>query len=646
MCVVVREGGRDFRQFEEACTERLFLLVSAKIEKAEAWTTGSENLLSLERKSWESMAEVLEVRMRDSARSSAAAAPPSTTTSLVKNEQHGEVSYLDFISLPIIRLDEFDQDELRLLAQYSGDFSEAAFENIVIPKIDRRIFNESAGSRRQTYGKCFASRHWNTGSDNADDSEEEDEDSEPARSRSRGRPRKKRKKERKVNVPDKTRSAKAVARVIVERKERLCLRDTTSQGGAEALGSSSVGIRIQNLVSDSSDVSGWINSAEKTVMPTGTGKRGRPRKLGPNGLPINPPRPDTLADYSSKNQKQEIVSLEVEEDFEEGPGRRTRKRRASANYSVASEAVDGRESKRRPERGIILGRNGETDRKDEGVRTYYGEEELMEILRQMEGKWSSAQMKRKFVDAIGFPKGWTVLVGMRHTNDGRAYFDYREWRSPEGRIWTSYKEAAAYLLSTVGKDICIEGGLGPSLAGQEDGCEQNALIDDGENGVDQTLINSSSFAALLNAHDSQLFFETQAEGDLQSLERGLNQDLQDLERGACEARIDHFQTAGDHVDKFLRASCRSDDVAISTQAFGEQMGPIVNQSNHQTSCPVYKRRGCKQWRQSWLQGPFGYELRSNFRCLSQGGRIPCRTVRMLIHITTLLVASVHRNRTC
>ncbi|KAL3701914.1 hypothetical protein R1sor_019936 [Riccia sorocarpa] len=524
-------------------------------------------------------------RMRDSARSTGATPTASTTTWLVKSEEFGEGSYLDFISLPIIRLDEFEQDELRLLAEFSGDFPEARFQNIVIPKIDRRIFNESAGSRRQTYGKCFASRHWNTGSDDSDDTEDDEEDSEPARSRSRGRPRKKQKKERKVNVPEKTRSAKAVARVIVERKERLRIRDTSSQGGKKELHSSSAAdmkvvswirrIQRQNPASDSSDVSDRINLAEKTTMTTtmttSTAKRGRPRKPVSNGLPINASTPDSLADNSSKKPKQEISSLEIEEISEEGLGRRTRKRRASTNYSVGSGLVDGRESKRRADVAIMVGRNGEIGPKDDTVKTYYGEEELMEILRQMKGKWSSAQMKRKFVDATGFPKGWTVLVGMRHANNGRAYFDYREWRSPEGRIWTSYKEAAAYLLSTVGKDISIEGELSPSFAGQEDGCEQNTLAVDGENDLGQNLVNSSSFAALLHAHDSQLFFEPQAEGGLHSLERNLSQDLQDLDQGAREASTDHSQPSGGHLDKFLRVSCRSDNVAISTQAFGEQV---------------------------------------------------------------------------
>eukprot|EP01018_Ginkgo_biloba_P010541 Gb_16178 [translate_table: standard] len=64
----------------------------------------------------------------------------------------------DSFQIPWIDLQKFSQDELHAAASISGDFPESKFCGIVSPKIDKSIFNESTGSRRQTYSRSKISR--------------------------------------------------------------------------------------------------------------------------------------------------------------------------------------------------------------------------------------------------------------------------------------------------------------------------------------------------------------------------------------------------------------------------------------------------------------------------------------------------------
>jgi hypothetical protein len=64
----------------------------------------------------------------------------------------------DNFQIPLIDLQRFCQDELNTAARLFGDFPETKFSSMVSPKIDKSIFNESAGSRRQTYSGGRVSR--------------------------------------------------------------------------------------------------------------------------------------------------------------------------------------------------------------------------------------------------------------------------------------------------------------------------------------------------------------------------------------------------------------------------------------------------------------------------------------------------------
>lgn len=69
---------------------------------------------------------------------------------LAMDEGH---SHPEFRKIPVIDLRFLSQDEINCAAQWSDEDTELQLKDIVIPKIDRSIFNESAGSRKQTYSR-------------------------------------------------------------------------------------------------------------------------------------------------------------------------------------------------------------------------------------------------------------------------------------------------------------------------------------------------------------------------------------------------------------------------------------------------------------------------------------------------------------
>lgn len=81
------------------------------------------------------------------------------------------------------------------------------------------------------------------------------------------------------------------------------------------------------------------------------------------------------------------------------------------------------------------------------------EEEILGVLRGLDGQWCSRRKKRKIVDASGFgeslPIGWKLLLGLKR-REGRVSVYCRRYISPSGEQFVSCKEAAAYLQSYFG----------------------------------------------------------------------------------------------------------------------------------------------------------------------------------------------------
>jgi hypothetical protein len=55
-------------------------------------------------------------------------------------------------------------------------------------------------------------------------------------------------------------------------------------------------------------------------------------------------------------------------------------------------------------------------------------EMMKQQLKRKNGTWmTTANMDGKVVHAQGFPKGWTVSVGLRHKT-GQLFYEYKQWK--------------------------------------------------------------------------------------------------------------------------------------------------------------------------------------------------------------------------
>ncbi|XP_021618302.1 uncharacterized protein LOC110619278 isoform X3 [Manihot esculenta] len=81
------------------------------------------------------------------------------------------------------------------------------------------------------------------------------------------------------------------------------------------------------------------------------------------------------------------------------------------------------------------------------------EEELLGFLRDIGGQWCSRRRKRRIVDASEFgdilPVDWKLLLGLKR-KEGRTWVYCRRYISPGGQQFVSCKEVAAYLQSIFG----------------------------------------------------------------------------------------------------------------------------------------------------------------------------------------------------
>ncbi|XP_039035340.1 uncharacterized protein LOC120171755 isoform X2 [Hibiscus syriacus] len=93
----------------------------------------------------------------------------------------------------------------------------------------------------------------------------------------------------------------------------------------------------------------------------------------------------------------------------------------------------------------------ELKRRTEGMAG--NEEALLVFMRDLGGQWCSRRRRRKIVDASIFgdvlPVGWMLLLGLKR-KEGRASVYCRRYISPGGRHFVSCKEVSSYLQSHFG----------------------------------------------------------------------------------------------------------------------------------------------------------------------------------------------------
>ncbi|XP_057976496.1 uncharacterized protein LOC131163774 [Malania oleifera] len=310
-------------------------------------------------------------------------------------------SPLKMDSLTHIDLSTMSQSELHSLSlTSSAAFDLKNTDDVVVPKIDRSIFNESAGSRRQTYSRPRpAPRNSNSA----------------------------------TTVPGHRRrfagllpahKAPPVAADDLERSENKWIVNC-----------------LKHLISDADNSNSNANVVDSTSAPlvvAGNANAG--------GEPAEVERRAAV----DAGEMQIVVST----------GERKRKRGTKAGLGVHGVVEVGMSMEVVNKNGAAVDLDALADAEDpygeELRRRTVGmesEAELLGFLNGLGGQWGSRRKKRKIVDACEFgdalPIGWKLLIGLKR-KVGRVSLYCRRYISPCGQQYVSCKDVSLYLQSYFG----------------------------------------------------------------------------------------------------------------------------------------------------------------------------------------------------
>ncbi|KAL4363752.1 hypothetical protein GQ457_04G003660 [Hibiscus cannabinus] len=293
-------------------------------------------------------------------------------------------------SLPSVDLTTLTQSELRPLLLSPTAFDLHCSDNLVIPAIDRSSFNESAGSRRQTFSRPSPNNHHSS-------------HHHPLRHRIPGllpAP--------KPATPfpphhdpeaQENRSIISSLKVSLKSHPEFQHLDFTTPPSSPKDANVSYGMRDT-----------LVNFEIKDAMIS-LGKRKRGRK----------PNMQTVNSEEERERGLEIVNKN--------------------GVAIDLVALGGLEDP--------FGE--ELKRRTEGMAG--NEEALLGFMRDLGGQWCSRRRKRKIVDASIFgdilPVDWKLLLGLKR-KEGRASVYCRRYISPGGRHFVSCKEVSSYLQSHFG----------------------------------------------------------------------------------------------------------------------------------------------------------------------------------------------------
>ncbi|XP_039063027.1 uncharacterized protein LOC120207668 isoform X2 [Hibiscus syriacus] len=298
-------------------------------------------------------------------------------------------------SLPTVDLTTLTQSELLALSLCSPTaFDLHRSDNLVIPSIDRSSFNESAGSRRQTFSRPSPNSHH---------SSHHHHHHHPLRHRIPGflpSP--------KPATPfpphhdpeaQENRSIISSLKVSLKSHPEFQHLDFNSPSSSPKDANVSYGMR-----------DALVNFEIKDAMIS-LGKRKRGRHLNMQAVNSEEERERGLEIVNKNGVAVDLVALGgLEDPFAEELKRRT-------------EGMAG------------------------------NEEALLVFMRDLGGQWCSRRRRRKIVNASIFgdvlPVGWMLLLGLKR-KEGRASVYCRRYISPGGRHFVSCKEVSSYLQSHFG----------------------------------------------------------------------------------------------------------------------------------------------------------------------------------------------------
>lgn len=321
---------------------------------------------------------------------------------------------------------------------------------MVIPKIDRSVFNESAGSRKQTYSRLRLA---------------------PA-------------------------SSSSVASSSVPRRRTPHLRPTA----------------VANINNGNSDPEKEENSRIIALLKQLFFYNSNPEELIPVKVDYSYSLPQQLPSFPSSSSSNVVVP--VNNKRKRGPCREMMENNANSTLGVNANVdfSDGNHNKNGliiseifvggnvgdgdRDREALLNRDGvevdlvalgtvddpyaeEIRRRTEGLKS---QEELLRFLEGLNGKWGSSRKKRRIVDASMFgstlPIGWKLLLSLKK-KQGHVWLYCRRYLSPSGQQFLSCKDISSYLIS-----------LHSAQDANKVNCaENNENINDGKNLASASIVN-------------------------------------------------------------------------------------------------------------------------------------------------------------
>lgn len=366
---------------------------------------------------------------------------------------------IDIGKIPILDLRCLCQDEIRHVAQLSGDFVEA---NLVHVEINKSIFNESAGSRRQTYardriprrGQTYESKHrlpWPSDSDM----------SPLAQIRRSVATDSKEKRSLRENQDLILRICRQLQK---EDQERLLSAENPQL--VDKGNSSFDSLNAAKFAKDNADSPAFKGFRASIIA-------------GGELISVIQPRKDDICGQngSYKSATEAAVQLREAESQQRRSILRLKrlKRIARACFTDGQDAsANGTEKEFRGKSRVgKLRRSGRMKtREEEEDRTVDHTEialKKLQIASEAPSKETRAprstqtpaeDVQIKVMDAQGFPRGWKVYVDP--SKRGAAKF--MKFLSPDGQEWSSLKEALIHAGSVVDINVSTqtEGGLKPS----------------------------------------------------------------------------------------------------------------------------------------------------------------------------------------
>nr|XP_043637069.1 uncharacterized protein LOC122608051 [Erigeron canadensis] len=296
-------------------------------------------------------------------------------------------------SIPtVIDLTTLSQSDLYTLSQSSSSSFDLQ-NDVVIPKINHNVFNESAGSRKQTYSRFRLpsavhrrTHHLRGGSHTLS-----------------------------LNDPEQAENTQ-----IINILKHFCKSNNSLEFHD-----------IDKFDNNNSvELAEFLNSEKNRKR-----KRGRPRKHE-NVVFIRPPN-KRVRNSGNGNSNNGFVKKEVVYDVERDKGVLNEK----------GVVVDlGKLS------GLDNPYGAEITRRTVGMGS---EDELLGFLRGLNGQWGSRRRKRRVVDASEFgdvlPKGWKLSLCIKK-KEGRIWLFVRRYLSPSGRQFESCKDISSYMMSIIGEE--------------------------------------------------------------------------------------------------------------------------------------------------------------------------------------------------